>query len=64
MLPVATPPNAVAYGTGYINIREMVKTGWALNLIGVFLITFFMFTLIPWALGFDPFSLPGWAVTP
>lgn len=39
MLPVATPPNAVAYGSGYITIGQMVKAGLWLNFIGVVLIT-------------------------
>lgn len=39
MLPVATPPNAVAYGSGYIKIGDMAKTGLWLNIAGVVLIT-------------------------
>lgn len=39
MLPVATPPNAVAYGSGYIKMGDMVKTGLWLNLAGMVLIT-------------------------
>lgn len=40
MLPVATPPNAIAYGSGYVKIGSMIKTGIWLNIIGIFLITF------------------------
>ncbi|WP_313815566.1 DASS family sodium-coupled anion symporter [Citricoccus sp.] len=39
MLPVATPPNAIAYGTGKISIREMVTTGFWLNIVHAFYIT-------------------------
>lgn len=39
MLPVATPPNAIAYGSGYVKIGEMIKGGVWLNIIAVFLIT-------------------------
>ncbi|PRQ11480.1 carboxylate transporter [Corynebacterium sp. 13CS0277] len=39
MLPVATPPNAIAFGSGYVKISEMVRGGLWLNLIGVVLIT-------------------------
>ncbi|MHC1626509.1 MAG: SLC13 family permease [Methanoculleaceae archaeon] len=60
MLPVATPPNAVAYGTGYITIRDMVRGGWVLNFLGVFLWTLFLFTLVTWVLGITP-GLPEWA---
>jgi len=39
MLPVATPPNAVVYGTGRIPIDFMVKTGFWLNIVGVCTVT-------------------------
>jgi len=39
MLPVATAPNAIVYGSEQVNIQQMVKTGFALNIIGVLLIT-------------------------
>ena len=45
MLPVATPPNAIAFGSGYIRIIEMVKAGFWLNLIGVVLISLFTYFL-------------------
>ncbi len=51
MLPVATPPNAVAYGSGYVSIANMVRGGIWLNLIGIVLITATTFTLMTWALG-------------
>ncbi len=38
MLPIATPPNAIVFGSGYIRIRDMVKTGLAMNFIGLILI--------------------------
>ena len=38
MLPVATPPNAIIYGSGIIRLPQMLKTGFWLNLIGIFLI--------------------------
>lgn len=45
MLPVATPPNAVAYGSGYIKMGDMVRTGIWLNLAGIVLITLAMLTI-------------------
>ncbi|MDO8842136.1 DASS family sodium-coupled anion symporter [Methanocalculus sp.] len=63
MLPVATPPNAVAFGTGYIDMRTLFRSGWALNLIGVVFWTGFLFTVVIWAVGFTP-DLPAWAVNP
>jgi sodium-dependent dicarboxylate transporter 2/3/5 len=35
MLPVATPPNAIAYGTGFVPLRRMMRAGLAVNLIGI-----------------------------
>ncbi len=61
MFPVATPPNAVAYSSGYLTMKDMVKTGFILNIIGIFLVTAFMYTFILWALGIT-FELPAWAV--
>ncbi len=51
MLPVATPPNAVAYGSGYVTIGEMVKGGVWLNLIGIGVITLACSTLLVWVFG-------------
>jgi sodium-dependent dicarboxylate transporter 2/3/5 len=39
MLPVATPPNALVYGTGHVTIKEMVHAGFALEVIGWFVTT-------------------------
>ena len=33
MLPVATPPNAIVYGTGFVRIPEMARAGLALNFL-------------------------------
>jgi len=38
MLPVATPPNAAVFGSGYINVGQMVRAGIFMNLIGLVLI--------------------------
>lgn len=42
MLPVATPPNAIVYGTGRIRMLDMVKAGFCLNWIGVGLVVGFV----------------------
>lgn len=39
MLPVATPPNAIVFGTGRITVQRMAREGFALNLIGAVVIT-------------------------
>ena len=47
MLPVGTPPNAIAFGTGMIPIDRMVREGLVLNFIGVLVITLVCYTLVP-----------------
>jgi len=39
MLPVATPPNAIVFGTGYIQPAEMRRAGFWLNWMGIIVIT-------------------------
>lgn len=51
MLPVATPSNAVAFGSGEISIKQMVRAGVWLNLISLGLIMLVMYTLVPWVFG-------------
>ena len=43
MLPVATPPNALVYGTGYIKIKDMIKGGFILDILAWFFIAFIIF---------------------
>ncbi len=43
MLPVATPPNAIVFGSHCIRISQMMRVGFRLNLLGVLLITLFVY---------------------
>ncbi|KUG19323.1 MAG: DASS family sodium-coupled anion symporter [Methanomicrobiaceae archaeon] len=63
MLPVATPPNAVAYSTGYLTSRDLMRSGWVLNFAGVGLWAAALFTLVTWVLGLT-LDMPAWALTP
>jgi sodium-dependent dicarboxylate transporter 2/3/5 len=47
MLPVATPPNAVVFGSGYLSIPDMVKKGFFMNIISIFILTVFVYLLLP-----------------
>jgi len=47
MMPVGTPPNAIAYATGKVRIIDMVRYGFALNLIGVVIVTLVCWWLLP-----------------
>ena len=60
MLPVATPPNAIVFGSGYIRIRDMVKIGLIMNLLGLILIALFLSTTAPAIFDIDWNILPEW----
>jgi sodium-dependent dicarboxylate transporter 2/3/5 len=47
MLPIATPPNAVVFGSGYVSMKDMIRAGLGLNLISILLITVWVFYLLP-----------------
>ncbi len=61
MLPVATPPNAIVFGSGEVKMADMIRVGIILNLVGVVLITAIIFTLGLVVLGIDPALFPDWA---
>ena len=61
MLPVATPPNAVVFGSGYLSIPDMVRAGLWLNLVSIAVITLFCYFVLPLLWGFDPTVVPDWA---
>ncbi len=61
MLPVATPPNAVVFGSGYISIQQMSRTGFWMNLVAITIITFISVTLITSILGIELNTVPQWA---
>ncbi len=46
MLPVATPPNAIVYGSGLISIPQMARAGFVFNIMMAFVITGVMYLVI------------------
>jgi len=47
MLPMGTPPNAIVFSSGYIQLKDMLKAGFIVNLISIVLITLFCWFLLP-----------------
>ncbi len=61
MLPVATPPNAIVFGSGRLSVGQMARSGLVLNLIGVILVTLLTYTLAVPVFGIAFGELPAWA---
>ncbi|KAM7373885.1 hypothetical protein PAMP_006575 [Pampus punctatissimus] len=61
MLPVATPPNAIVFSSGYLKVSDMAKTGVVMNIIGIGCISL---AINSWGrVMFDLDSFPSWANT-
>ena len=60
MLPVATPPNAVVFGSGYLRIPDMVRVGIWMNILSIILLSVFVYYVLPYLWEFDPlvFKIP------
>ncbi|MFN8342765.1 MAG: DASS family sodium-coupled anion symporter [Cyclobacteriaceae bacterium] len=48
MMPISTPPNAVLFASGYIRIKDMIRTGLLLNIASLAIITLLSMTLMRW----------------
>lgn len=53
MLPVATPPNAVVFGSGYLKISDMVRAGIWMNLISIVAVVLAVYFLMPLVWGIE-----------
>ena len=53
MLPVATPPNAVVFGSGYLKIQDMVARGVIMNIFSIILITLIVYIILPIVWGIE-----------
>lgn len=62
MLPVATPPNAIAFSYGHLQVIDLVKAGWLMNILGVGVISLLVNTYGMQFWGLDQF--PAWAEYP
>uniref|UniRef100_A0A3Q3JSB6 Solute carrier family 13 member 3 n=1 Tax=Monopterus albus TaxID=43700 RepID=A0A3Q3JSB6_MONAL len=59
MLPVSTPPNSIAFASGHLMVKDMVKTGFVMNILGVLSVSLAMNT---WGVAmFNLDTFPDWA---
>jgi sodium-dependent dicarboxylate transporter 2/3/5 len=47
MMPMGTPPNAIVFGSGYIQFKDMLKAGFVMNVVSIVIITLFSWFLLP-----------------
>ena len=58
MLPVATPPNAVVFGSGQLRISDMIRTGIWMNIISIIILSLVVYFALPVLWDFDPEIIP------
>jgi sodium-dependent dicarboxylate transporter 2/3/5 len=63
MMPVATPPNAIVFGSGRVRIADMARVGFAINLIGVVVVAVIFYFFGTAVFDVDPSVFPFWAET-
>ena len=61
MMPVATPPNAIVFGSGRIKIAEMAKVGVFINVIGVLVVAVLFYLIGTTVFSIDLSVFPEWA---
>jgi len=51
MFPIATPPNAIVFSSGYIRMKDMVRAGVLLDIVSIGIILLGSLTLVKWVYG-------------
>lgn len=60
MLPVATPPNAIVYGSGYVTIPQMARNGFILNIIGIISVVILTYLFVMPVFDITINQVPAW----
>jgi len=58
MMPIATAPNAILFGSGQINMKDMVRAGFLLNIFSIVMITLFIYYILPMIWDIDLTEFP------
>jgi sodium-dependent dicarboxylate transporter 2/3/5 len=61
MMPVATPPNAIVFGSGRVKMGDMVKAGFFINIMGVIIISLLFYYMGTALFLVEPGVQPAWA---
>jgi len=61
MLPVATPPNAIIFGTQMIEIKDMIRTGFLINLVAVIVVSLWVYFFGDYIFNMNMLEFPDWA---
>lgn len=64
MMPIASPTQAIVFGSGHVEIRQMMRAGIWFNLLGILVVTALFMTLGKSVLGIDLTAPPAWMTTP
>lgn len=51
MFPIATPPNAIVFSSGYIRMKDMIKAGVLLDIVSILIILLVSLTIVKWVYG-------------
>jgi sodium-dependent dicarboxylate transporter 2/3/5 len=61
MLPVATPPNAIVFGTNKLQIKDMMRTGFVINIVAVIILSLWVYYFGSYVFDIDTTVFPDWA---
>ena len=60
MLPIATPPNAVIFGSGKLDIKDMIRAGISLNIISALVVSFISILILNVVFEYEMLGVPSW----